>query len=62
MARVEWRRRAAPAAETTAVVASFAPNATLLEEFVVVNATSHSALIAFSPRFGPGRYDFYYLP
>jgi hypothetical protein len=62
VARVEWRRRAAPAAETTAVVAVFSPNTTQLAEFVVANATSHSALIAFSPRYGPGRYDFYYLP
>ena len=62
VAYVEWRRRAAPPAETTAVVAVFGPNSTVFEEFAVVNATAHAASIAFSPRFGPGRYDFYYLP
>ena len=62
VAAVEWRRRSAPAASATQVIGVFGPNSTLLDDVAVVNATSHSALIAFAPLQGPGRYDFYYLP
>ena len=63
VARVEWRRRVAPSAAKTEVIAVYGSgdNASLLEQFAVLNASDDSALIAFAPTFGPGRYDFYYL-
>jgi hypothetical protein len=68
---VKWRRRGSPIASGSEVIGVFGPSTSgalaghfplILTNMTVINASAQSAVIIFQPSFGPGRYDFYYLP
>ena len=68
---VVWRRRRHPFASGAEVIGTYGPSTSgdlaghypvILSNITVLNASDRSAVIVFQPSFGPGRYDFYYLP